>query len=189
MSTDGFGDLLDDVSRLSAALARGEVSAVEVVTEQLRRLRLVHEKTNCVAAWNDDDARATAARLDDERRRNGPVGRLHGVPFTVKDWIDVAGMPCTGGFAECRDRIPGYDATVVARMRGQGAIVIAKTAVQVESDLFGRGAQSARPHALAGWIQQRRGRRGRRRRLGHRARERLRWEHPPALPRGAARSR
>ena len=78
-----------------------------------------------------------AAALDRSWRPGAALGPLFGVPFTVKDWIEVAGLPCTGGFVECRDRVPAADATVVARMRAAGAIVIAKTAVQVDSELFG----------------------------------------------------
>ena len=110
-------------------------SATEAVTQAIARLRELDARTNCVAAWNDD-ALARAAELD----RSEPTGALHGVPITVKDWIDVAGLPCTGGMAECRDRTPERDATVVARVREAGAIVIAKTTVQVDSPLFGRCA-------------------------------------------------
>ena len=136
MATHDRGELLGNPAALTAALATGAVSAVEVVTEYQRRLRLVDDATNCVAAWNDG-ALEVAARLDRALANGEPVGRLHGVPFTVKDWVDVNGMPCSGGFVECRDRIPAHDATVVARMRDQGAIVLAKTAVQVDSELFG----------------------------------------------------
>ena len=97
----------------------------------------MHEITNCVAAWNDEDAMARADMLDRAAERDGPVGPLHGLPITVKDWIDVAGLPCTGGYEECRDRMPEADATVVARMRVAGAIVLAKTTVQEDTALFG----------------------------------------------------
>jgi amidase len=107
-------------------------SATEAVTEAIARLRELDARTNCVAAWNDD-ALARAAELD----RSEPTGALHGVPITVKDWIDVAGLPCTGGMEECRDRVPARDATVVSRVNEAGAIVIAKTTVQVDSPLFG----------------------------------------------------
>ncbi len=117
-------------------MSAGDVSATEAVAESIRRLRIVHETTNCVAAWNDD-ALTTAGELDRGRTRGAPVGRMHGLPITVKDWIDVAGMPCTGGYTEHRDRMPAHDATAVARLRAEGAIVIAKTAVQVDSELFG----------------------------------------------------
>jgi amidase len=108
-------------------------TATEAVTVAIARLRDLDARTNCVAAWNVEDALARARELD----RGDPIGPLHGVPITVKDWIDVAGLPCTGGIEECRDRIPRYDATVVTRMRAAGAVVIAKTTVQVDSPLFG----------------------------------------------------
>ena len=90
-----------------------------------------------MAAWNDEDALARADVLDRARERDGPVGPLHGLPITVKDWIDVAGLPCTGGYEQCRDRMPEADATVVARMRAAGAIVLAKTTVFEDTALFG----------------------------------------------------
>jgi Asp-tRNA(Asn)/Glu-tRNA(Gln) amidotransferase A subunit family amidase len=112
-------------------------SAREAVKTSLARLRALHEVTNCVAAWNDEEALARADVLDRAWERDGPVGPLHGLPITVKDWIDVAGLPCTGGYVECRDRMPEADATVVARMRAAGAIVLAKTTVFEDSAIFG----------------------------------------------------
>ena len=112
-------------------------TARRAVETSLERLRAVHEVTNCVAAWNDEEALARADELDRARERDGPVGPLHGLPITVKDWIDVAGLPCTGGYEECRERMPETDATVVARMRAAGAIVLAKTTVQEDSAIFG----------------------------------------------------
>ena len=139
----------------------------------------MHEVTNCVAAWNDEDAMARADMLDRAAERDGPVGPLHGVPFTVKDWIDVAGLPCTGGYEECRDRMPEADATVVARMRAAGAIVLAKTTVQVDTALFGPVRNPHDPTRSPGCVEQRRGGRGRRRRFSAGARKRLGGEHPP----------
>ena len=59
------------------------------------------------------------------------------VPITVKDWIDVAGFPCAGESARHRDRRPAADATVVARLRAAGAIVIAKTAAGDRNEIYG----------------------------------------------------
>ncbi len=125
-----------DVSELIDRLGHGETSAVNVVREQIERLHDVHLATNCVAAWNAG-AESQAAELDTEFAKSGPIGPLHGVPITVKDWLDLAGMPCTGGERANRDRVPTRDATVVARLRAAGAIVIAKTTVQVNSELWG----------------------------------------------------
>ncbi|MEP6626103.1 MAG: amidase family protein, partial [Acidimicrobiia bacterium] len=119
------------------ALARGDTSAGAVVATQCDRLSSVAESTNCVAWWNDAGALAQAMSLDRRHEDAGPVGSLHGVPITVKDWIDVAELPCTGGFVEDRDRVAERDASVVGRLRAAGAIVIAKTTVQVDSALFG----------------------------------------------------
>jgi amidase len=60
------------------------------------------------------------------------------VPFSVKDWIDAAGLPCTGGDPAFRARVPAEDATVVARMRQAGAILLGKTNVMVENPVYGR---------------------------------------------------
>ncbi len=135
-------------------MARGAVTAAEVVAACLERLRALDEGTNCVAAWNDD-ALEQAAALDRAFARDGPVGSLHGVPFTVKDWIDVAGLPCTGGLVESHDRVPARDATVVERMRAAGAVVVAKTTVQVDSELFGPVRNPHDPTAFSGRVEQR----------------------------------
>src|SRR5689334_25252306 len=90
-----------DPAQLGAAevarrIAAGEWTAAEVIDAFLAALHRVHDVTNCVAAPNDERAHADAARLDASHAR--PVGPLHGVPVTVKDWIDVEGLPCTGGW-------------------------------------------------------------------------------------------
>ena len=128
------------------------MSAVDVVREQIEHLRDVHEATNCVAAWNAA-AESQAAALDARFAAGDPIGPLHGVPITVKDWIDVAGMPCTGGDIAHRDRVPTRDATVVARLHAAGAIVIAKTTVQSGQRSVGPGVQPGRPHALPGRVE------------------------------------
>ncbi|MEO6467610.1 MAG: amidase [Acidimicrobiia bacterium] len=118
------------------SVARGEITTLDVVRNQRARLEAAHETTNCVAAWNPE-AEDEVADLDERFEREGALGPLHGMPITVKDWIDVAGLPCTGGELAHRDRAPVRDATVVARLRTAGAIVLAKTTVQVESELWG----------------------------------------------------
>ncbi len=132
-----IGNELTSVGAMVDACTSGAISAHELLTSWLERLHEVHHRTNCVAAWNDTAALAEASILDDQLRRSGPVGPLHGVPITVKDWIDVAGLPCSGGWIESRDRMPTSDATVVARLRAAGALIMAKTTVQVDSPLFG----------------------------------------------------
>ena len=72
-------------------------------------------------------ARAEAASADAAIARGDPLGPLHGVPFTVKEVIGVAGMPTTNGSVLLRDRVASRDAEVVRRLRGAGAILLGKT--------------------------------------------------------------
>jgi amidase len=113
---------------LAAQIAGGERTASEVVTEALTRLDAI-EALNPVAWRNDDAVMRQAADADSAVSRGESLGSLHGVPVTVKDWIDVVGFPCAGEELSNAERRPRKDATVVSRLRSVGAIVIAKTNV------------------------------------------------------------
>lgn len=121
------------VSASATALARAirdrELSAVEVVEAHLRRIEAVNPALNAVVHLDSDGALAAAQAADAAlaNRSADAVGPLHGVPVTIKDNLDVAGMPCTGGTLGRRDWVPAEDATVVARLRAAGAIVLGKT--------------------------------------------------------------
>src|SRR5262249_30727091 len=117
--TESVGGLLD-------AIAGGQAAAAEVVSAHLAALHRVAEQTHAIAAFNDDRALADARRLDQAYAAGGVTGPLHGLPVTVKDWIDVEGFPCAGE-SGLVDRRPERDATVIARLRQAGAVVVAKT--------------------------------------------------------------
>ncbi len=102
-----------------------ELSSEESTEAHLRRIETVNPRLNAVVQLAADEARAADAAL----RLGQRIGPVHGVPFTVKDWIDTAGLPCTGGDPQFRDRRPEVDAPVVARMRAAGAILLGKTNV------------------------------------------------------------
>ncbi|PRY37495.1 amidase [Umezawaea tangerina] len=94
----------------------GEVSAVEVVEAHLARIAEVNPVVNALAEVFADDAREQARHV-----RDGP---LAGVPFSVKDNLDVAGKATTHGVARFRDLVRPVDAPPVARLRAAGAIPI-----------------------------------------------------------------
>src|SRR5688572_3589617 len=98
------------------------VSASEQVRAALARLDAVSWLGAVVA--RDDGAALTAAAEVDRRVERGP---MHGLAVTVKDWIDVVGLPCEGESPERTGRLPADDATVVARLRAAGAVIVAKT--------------------------------------------------------------
>jgi amidase len=125
--------VLWSASALARAVRTGELSSVEVVEAHLRRIEAVNPALNAVVHLDRDGALAAARAADATRARTGPgtgpraLGPLHGVPVTVKDNLDVAGMPCTGGTLGRAAAVAISDATVVARLREVGAIVLGKT--------------------------------------------------------------
>lgn len=115
----------------------GKVSSEEVVSAHLARIVQINPALNAVVQLAE--AALIDAREADRRRAKGQIlGPLHGVPFTVKDWIDVADLPCMGLEARFRDRIPTTDATVVARLKRAGGIVLGKTNTLTDNPVYGR---------------------------------------------------
>lgn len=107
-------------------IRRREVSATEVAEHYLARIAAVNGMLNAVAAIDEQDVRRQARTVDEAVRR-GDGGALLGLPVTVKDNLEVAGLPCASGTWGRRDRVPTTDATAVDRMRRAGALVLAKT--------------------------------------------------------------
>jgi len=101
-----------------------EPGVADAVEATLDALHALDTRTHAVQWFEDDRVRADAARLDALSDEPGP---MHGVAVTVKDWIDVEGFPCCGETEVHLGRRPTEDATVVARLRAAGAVVVAKT--------------------------------------------------------------
>jgi amidase len=124
---------MTDVCALSgtaqARLIRsGEVSATELVEAHIRRIETVNPCLNAVAEVLEETARRAAAQVDRERAQGNPLPALAGVPFSIKDSIEVEGTVCTAGTLGRKSAAPSIeDATVVARLRAAGAIPIART--------------------------------------------------------------
>ena len=97
----------------------------------------------------------TARSLDAERKAKGPRSPLHGIPVVLKDNIDTADMPTTGGSVLLEGSIPPDDAFIVKKLRDAGAIILAKVNLSEFasgaplSSLGGQTLQPARPHAHA----------------------------------------
>lgn len=113
--------------RLAAAIRRREVSSVEVVKAFLRRIEEINPKLNAVVQLDHQGALNAARAADDRIRRRDRLGPLHGVPMTIKDSFDTAGMISTAGTLGRKAFVPARDATTVARLRKAGAILMGKT--------------------------------------------------------------
>jgi amidase len=130
---------------LAEAIRTKEVSSVEVIEAYLRRIEAVNPKLNAVVQLTADTSRAEARAADAALARGEIKGPLHGVPVTIKDNIETAGVICTAGTKGRISFRPAQDATVVTRLRAAGAIVSGKTnlpelGLALESDnlVYGR---------------------------------------------------
>ena len=118
-----------DATELARRIRSRETSAAEVVDAHLARIDAVDPLLHAVITRMDDVARRMAQAADAAARRGDVLGPLHGVPFTVKDALDTAGVRTTRGSRVFADRVPDRDATAVARLKAAGAILIAKTSL------------------------------------------------------------
>jgi amidase len=123
---------MQKIWRLSAIeqaklIADRELSSTEVVDAHLARIAEMNPRLNAVVRVLETDARLAAARADRMVTSEGPLGALHGVPFTVKENIDMAGLPTTWGVPAFAESLAPDDAPVVERMRAAGAIPIGRT--------------------------------------------------------------
>jgi aspartyl-tRNA(Asn)/glutamyl-tRNA(Gln) amidotransferase subunit A len=119
---------MTDVVRLSAAeiaalVAAGEVSAVEVAQAHLDRIAAVDGKLHAFLHVDTEGALAQARRVD-AGELSGP---LAGVPLALKDIVVTRGVPTTAGSKILEGWIPPYDATIVAKMRAAGIVILGKT--------------------------------------------------------------
>src|SRR6266436_1963982 len=118
--------IFSDATKLAELVRTKQVSPVEVVQAHLERIAAVNPKINAIVTLADGALKAAkaaeAAVLSGEE-----LGPLHGVPFTVKDSIDAAGVMTQRGSPIFKGRLPDTDATSVARMKKAGGILLAKT--------------------------------------------------------------
>ncbi|MFJ9249356.1 amidase [Streptomyces sp. NPDC101776] len=113
---------------LAAALRAGEVSSVELTDEAITRIERHDKAINAICVPDFDRARA-AARAADQARARGEDRPLLGIPVTVKESYDIAGLPTTWGMPQHRGYLPAEDAVQVARLKDAGAVVLGKTNV------------------------------------------------------------
>ncbi|EHN09351.1 Amidase [Patulibacter medicamentivorans] len=131
--------------RLRAAIAAGDLTAVEVVTAFLERIGEVDGRVNAIPTLVPERAIDEARAADRARgRRAGPPPLLDGLPIAVKDLMATAGIRTTQGSRIYADDVPTEDSLLVQRLRAAGAIVIGKTNTpehgagsQTYNDVFG----------------------------------------------------
>jgi Asp-tRNA(Asn)/Glu-tRNA(Gln) amidotransferase A subunit family amidase len=132
---------------MAEAVRAGELSPVELVAAQIERIEALNPAVNAIVL-----PRFEAALEEARRAERAPDAPLRGVPFTVKECIPVAGMPCTAGSELFAANVPREDAAPVARLREAGAIMLGKTNLSelaaFPDSVNPRYGATRNPHAL-----------------------------------------
>lgn len=131
--------------RLADLIREHKVSSVEVLENHLNQIAKHNQSLNAIVTLDEDQARRRAREADESLARGEIWGPLHGVPVTIKDVFETKGMRTTSSFKPLASYVPQQDATVVARLRAAGSIILGKTNTpemagdeQTNSPLFGR---------------------------------------------------
>ena len=119
--------IYSSATELARIIRDKQVSSEEVVDAHLQRIDIVNPKLNAIVQLTDDEARAQATAADTALARGETKGPLHGVPVTIKEAIETAGVISTGGTLGRASFVPTRDATSVARLRAAGAIILGNT--------------------------------------------------------------
>ena len=111
----------------AGAIAKGEVSSVELVSHYLDRIARHDGELHAFITVLGEHALHAAASADDARTRGASLGPLHGVPLALKDLHPAAGLPTTFGSAVFADLVTPVEGAAIANLRGAGAVIIGKT--------------------------------------------------------------
>jgi len=136
--------LTQSASELVKQLKNKNISAVELLEAHLDQISSINPDINAVVTLDEERARERAAAADKDLEKGIDWGPLHGLPMTVKDAYEVAGIVTTGGSPKWKDHVPQVNAEVVDRLTNAGAIVFGKTNVpylsgdwQTYNEIFG----------------------------------------------------
>jgi amidase len=132
--------LFQSATEAARTLRRRELSSRELTGMLLARIEAVNPALNAVVELRQTAALREAAAADEATARGDDTGPLHGVPMTIKDAFNVAGLPTTWGNPAFKGFVADSDATVARRLKQAGAIVVGKTNVAFMLGDFGQTA-------------------------------------------------
>lgn len=118
--------MMHTATTLARKIRDKDLTSEELVSDHLERIGKINPRINAIVAFSEH-ALEQARAADQKLARGEPVGPLHGVPMTIKDCFDTAGIISTWGTLGRKDFVPEKDATIVRRLKEAGAILIGKT--------------------------------------------------------------
>ncbi len=131
-------------TQLLGQLRRGTLSSTDLLEQLLARTHHYNPRINAVVTLDEERARLAAQRMDERAHSRHHVGVLHGLPMTVKDTMETAGVRTTAGVPALCEHVPEHNATAVQRLEDAGAVIFGKTNtpawaadLQTTNDIFG----------------------------------------------------
>ena len=125
MKTSNLEELT--ISELSPQIKRRRISPVEIISQYLERIKRLNPLLNAYTTVTEEQAIADAEVPEREIKRGKYRGPLHAIPFSIKDNLATKGIRTTAGSKILAEWNPDFDATVVARLKAAGAIILGKT--------------------------------------------------------------
>lgn len=146
-----------DASSIASAIKKKQISSVETVTAFIEQIKTVNPAINALVEDRFSQALQEAKEADELLKNNAPLGKLHGVPISMKECFHVKGMKTTGGLEHRQDLIYQEDADVVHQLKQEGAIILGKTNTpalcfcqETDNKLYGRTNNPWNPAKTAG---------------------------------------
>ncbi len=123
-------------SELANAIKIQKISSVDLLEIYIERTNRLNPRINAIISTDFDNARKKAQKADNALKKGEIWGPLHGLPITIKDNLEVVGMPCTAGSPDLKHYMPAGNADVVQLLLDAGAIVFGKTNLPLFGDDF-----------------------------------------------------
>ena len=146
MTESSTVSILDmDATTLSQKIQAQQLTSSEIVKTYINHIKSINPIINALVEDRFEEALKEAKQADEKVQQGKPLGKLHGIPITLKDAMDVKGMKTTGGLIHLKDNVAEEDAELVKRLKLEGAIIIGKTNTPVlcfcqetDNKLYGR---------------------------------------------------
>jgi amidase len=119
------------LTQAAEAIREGKITSLELTEHIIRRIERHNPALNAIVTFTKTEAIAQAKAADEALARGETLGPLHGVPITIKDCFEVAGVRTTAGAKRLSDHVPEEDAATVSRLRKAGAVILGKTNVPI----------------------------------------------------------
>lgn len=119
--------IFESAHKLAQLIQTRQLSSLALTEAYLQRIATYNPQLNAICTLDEPGARARAKAADEALSRGEYWGPLHGVPITIKDIFETQGLRTTAGHRPLKNYVPQQDATVVARLRAAGAVILGKT--------------------------------------------------------------